>query len=85
MVFDGCAGQGDTGGGLEFFRVSSLTRAGVLDGLGLVENGQVPRAAAQPFQTGEHAVRGDDKVAIGDGRFILQARISFRRMGDEHR
>ena len=50
--------------GLQLLGGARLAGAGILDGLGFVENDQVPGSLAQPLQARQHAVGGDDQVAI---------------------
>ena len=41
-ILNGRAGQGKAGGGFEFLHGAGLARAGVLDGLGFIEDRKMP-------------------------------------------
>jgi hypothetical protein len=64
VVFDGRPRQGQAGAGGERLDAFGLARAGVLDGLGLVEHHQRPRHTGQPGLPPHQPVGRDHQVAI---------------------
>ena len=64
-ILDGRAGQGQPAAGAQFLDRACLAGARVLDGLGFVEDGQVPFRGFQPGEPRDHRVTRDRQVVIG--------------------